>query len=139
MNERGRHDEPALFLLAVVLNVGSSVIEPVIGDFELVFDGFFAMDAIGEVDEELVVGVGRLGICVLEPQTFGLIVTCLLGNLRRVMLVLSDLVIQLLGLGVIALAKELVGAGQISGTFAIERRLLRLHSVSSQDQAIYWT
>ena len=78
----------------------------------------FAESARREIEQHFMVDIRRLGILLLAAEAFGFVKARFLGNLRRVLGVVGDGVEDLLGGSVVALAIQVLGAGQFRGRLA---------------------
>ena len=125
-------------MLAILLRLHFfvGIVQPIVGDVIHALQGLLAVRARGESGEHLVIGVGRLGILVLETEAFGLVIAGLFGSHVGVLGVLGDVVVDSFGLGVFAAAEELVGAGQVTLGRAFGAERFRFELVAVKDQAV---
>src|SRR5262249_15467097 len=138
MNERRRHDEPALAFLFLLLGLHFlvGVMKPIVGDVIHPLDGLLAVSARRKGDQHFVVGVGGLGKAVLQTQTLGFIVPGFLGDDVGVLGVFGDLVIDLLGLGIFTATEELMSACQIAFGRTFDTPSLRFEMVALKHQTL---
>src|SRR5262249_10411541 len=107
-------DEPALALalFQFFTHLLPRIVQPVIGDVEHLLNGLLFVSAVGEVLQHAVVGVGGLGIAALEALALGFVEAGLLDDSDGIVAIVGEMVVDGFGLRVIALAEQLVSAGQ---------------------------